>query len=251
VVDIEPKGSDVLGGRATLLANLMMDGEIKATIAQKAGLRPNALKSADAAPGTDGPPNPRAFMIGAQVLTTSRGDLLPIIEVDTQAPDAAGAQRVADAAVAGLRDYLSSKAAGERVSSARRLRISALNQAQSRLAVRGPRMAFGVAATLFCFIFGCAAILMGAALVRGLRADPADLAARRTAVIAEDPDDLVLPETNVPWPPGKGIPEPAMAADAVNGGNGVRRRRKAEAHDKTPADPAPQSASSWWAGGPV
>src|SRR3954463_13979071 len=90
VVDIAPKGSDLLGGRATLLANLMVDGEIKTAIAKKAGLAPsNLLSSSGAAPPDDssGKPNPRGFVLGTKVLTTDRGDALPIIEVDAQGPD--------------------------------------------------------------------------------------------------------------------------------------------------------------------
>ncbi|HWI74482.1 MAG TPA: hypothetical protein VNT55_21155, partial [Baekduia sp.] len=41
VVDVSPKGSDTLGIRANLLANLMVDGVVKAAIAKRAGLNPN------------------------------------------------------------------------------------------------------------------------------------------------------------------------------------------------------------------
>ena len=38
VVDVAPKGSDTLGVRANVLASVMVDGDVKAEIAQAAGL---------------------------------------------------------------------------------------------------------------------------------------------------------------------------------------------------------------------
>src|SRR4051812_2568501 len=65
VVDVAPKGSDVLGGRATLLANLMVDGEIKTAIAKKAGLAPAKLVSVSDSGASSGDagavPDPRGF----------------------------------------------------------------------------------------------------------------------------------------------------------------------------------------------
>ena len=43
VVDVSPRGSGTLGIRAGLLANLMTEGEVKAAIARRAGLRPGQL----------------------------------------------------------------------------------------------------------------------------------------------------------------------------------------------------------------
>ena len=45
VVDVAPRGSDTLGVRANLLANLMTEGEVKALIAEEAGLRPGELQA--------------------------------------------------------------------------------------------------------------------------------------------------------------------------------------------------------------
>src|SRR5688500_15087826 len=43
VVEIAPKGSDTLGVRANLIASLMVDGTLKATIARNAGLKSDDL----------------------------------------------------------------------------------------------------------------------------------------------------------------------------------------------------------------
>src|SRR3954470_2187833 len=43
VIEVAPKGSDTLGARSSLLSNLMSQGEVKAAIARRAGLRPDQL----------------------------------------------------------------------------------------------------------------------------------------------------------------------------------------------------------------
>ncbi|HWK28781.1 MAG TPA: hypothetical protein VNS09_19630, partial [Solirubrobacter sp.] len=115
VVDVAPKGSDVLGARATLLANLMVDGEIKTAIARQAGVSPAKLAGLNdsAQVAATAPLDPRGFQIGTKVLTATGGDSLPIIEVDAQAPTAAGAEKLANAAITGLRSYLDAKAVAE------------------------------------------------------------------------------------------------------------------------------------------
>src|SRR5690348_2396046 len=112
VVDVAPKGSDVLGARASLLANLMVDGEIKAAIARKAGLKTEQLRGVSdggQVVGTEAPTDPRGYELATKVLATTSGDSLPIIEVTAQAPTAAGAEKLVNAALTGLREYLDSK----------------------------------------------------------------------------------------------------------------------------------------------
>ena len=186
VVDVSPKGSDTLGIRANLLANLMVDGVVKTAIAKRAGLAPNqfygvAESATDAAADTS-PKNPRkAMILSTKVLMTPDGDRMPIIEIEAQAPDTEGAKRLADASIAGLSDYLNSKAAEDHVADARRLRVSGLGVAQAHMAPRGPRKVFGLAAALLLFGLGCTVMLGGARLRQAFRAagddDPAGVSA--------------------------------------------------------------------------
>jgi hypothetical protein len=168
VVEVAPKGSDTLGVRANLLASLMVDGVVKTAIASRAGLRPEDLLGST---GDDPPPpsRPRANLLTTRVMTNTAGDQLPIIEISTQSPDAAGAARLANAAITGLRDYLDSQAAVEKVANAHRLRVSGLGGAQARQAVRGPKDVFAVAATIFVFLTLNGLILASIALIRGWR----------------------------------------------------------------------------------
>jgi hypothetical protein len=174
VVEVAPKGSDTLGVRANLLASLMVDGVVKSAIARRAGLEPNKLIGVtDAAtePGpVSAPPGPRAFVLTTKVLTNNSGDQLPIIELDAQAPDRAGAARLAGATIAGLRDYLDSRAALQAVPDADRLQVTGLGAPQATTQVRGPAKVLAVAAVILVFALGCAAILGVLALVRGWRA---------------------------------------------------------------------------------
>lgn len=177
VVDLEPKGADGLGTRANLLANLMASTPVKAIIARHAGVNPADLVAV--APSMSAGPqvptllsdraaksasNPEAY-----VLTLRADETLPIVSVDAQAPDAARAARLADAATTGLRDYLASVAAAQNVPNARQIVLSTFGAAQSADVVRGPRRLFALLAALFTFGFACASVVVVAGIARGWR----------------------------------------------------------------------------------
>lgn len=182
VVDVAPKGSDTLGVRANLLANLMVDGEVKEIIAERAGLRTDQLSgSSDTVTGPSTPtakPSKRGWLLKTHVVSATDGSWLPIIEIETQGPRAADAALLANAAVKGLRDYLDGKAAVEEVRNGSRLRISGLGVAQARTATRGPRLVYSAGATLLIIALGFTAIILFSSLMRDFRAastpDPAD-----------------------------------------------------------------------------
>lgn len=175
VVEVAPKGSETLGPRASLLANLMVDGKVKADIAHRAGLRPGQLL-ASAQSGTEAQAiepsatgDRKAYILTTGVVYSADLGELPIIKVDAQAPDARQASELANAAVTGLGDHLDSKAADEEVSDRRRLRVSGLGRAQASEVVRGPSAMIAFGAAIFIFLGGCAAIIVASALARGWR----------------------------------------------------------------------------------
>jgi hypothetical protein len=184
VVKVDPKGSDTLGLRAAVLANLMVEGEAKDAIARRAGLKPKKLKAVSASATTVGesgsepqpvstafPDDPDVHMIRTRVITNPDGEQLPIIETDVQAPDAASATKLANATVTGLTDYLDKRAAAdEDVDEGRRLRVSGLGSAQATVAARGPGRTVAVAAAIVIFLAGCVIILLVSALARSWRA---------------------------------------------------------------------------------
>jgi hypothetical protein len=209
VVEVAPKGSDTLGVRANLLASLMVDGVVKTAIASRAGLRPQDLVGST---GDDPPPpsRPRANLLTTRVMTNTAGDQLPIIEISTQSPNAAGAARLANAAIAGLRDYLDSQAAVEKVANAHRLRVSGLGGAQARQAVRGPKDVFAVAATIFVFLTLNGLILASMALIRGWR-------------VAAEEEDLEAAEIRHDDRPHRYARESAEPGERSDAGSRARR----------------------------
>jgi capsular polysaccharide biosynthesis protein len=181
VVAVNPRGSETLGARASVLANLMVEGEVKAAIARRAGLRPSRLRAATGSGGgepdkgaeeestTEAPLGPKSYALKTNVVTSSDLVDLPIIQVQTQAPDAKRAMELANAAVAGLSDHLDSKAADEQVDDRRRLRVRGFGGGQASEVKRGPGGMVAVGAGIFVFLMGCAAILIVSALTRGWR----------------------------------------------------------------------------------
>ena len=121
-----------------------------------------------------------SYAFTANVALTSDMSELPIIKIETQAPDVAGALRLANAAASSLGKYLDGKAADEQIPIARRLRVRPLGTALGHEVTRGPGKIVGIGLALFVFLGGCAAILVFVAIARGWRAAVArDVAAER------------------------------------------------------------------------
>jgi hypothetical protein len=173
ILGVAPKGADTLGVRANLIASLMVEGDVRATIAKQAGLAPKDLKgvaesAADVATGSR-PQKQEGNVLTTRVAASTEGDL-PLIEIEAQAGSAASAIKLADAAVAGLREYLDTKAAGEEIAAAKRLNVRGLGGAQAYESVRGPGVLTALVAGLLVFVLGCAAIILAAVFRRGWRA---------------------------------------------------------------------------------
>jgi len=186
VVEIAPRGGETLGTRAGLIASLMVDGTIKASIARRAGLGPNQFDAISESATETSPavakPTARSRVLMTSVVSNAAGDDLPIIQIEAQAADAAQAAKLAAAAITGLRDYLNSKAAQQRVPDAKRLQVNGLGPPQARDVTRGPRRLFALIAALAVLAAGCAAIVVGSGLVAAWREQEAPREP------AEDPD---------------------------------------------------------------
>jgi hypothetical protein len=172
VVEVAPKGSETLGARANVLANLMIDGTIKDEIAKRAGLRPDELVTGSLATGgaaEDHKLTADSYALTTGVVLNSDQAELPIIRVETQAPDTQKAIGLADAAVKGLDGYLTVRADDERIESTRRLQVSGLGPAQGHDAARGTGRIMALAAAIIVFLAGCAAILIVSGIARGWR----------------------------------------------------------------------------------
>lgn len=230
VVDLNPKGAATLSTRASLLANLMASGPVKAIIARDAGIPADRLVAiAPAAPGAPTVPTPlsqrateSAKAPGTYLLTLQADETLPIISIDAQAPDATEAARLADAATAGLRDYLRSVAGAQNVPAARQIVISGLGAAQAANVVRGPSRLLAIVAFVFVFGFACFSVIMVSGIARGWRR----AAALERAAVAAAVEVTAAGAVVTPGVPARGRRGPRSQRGA-NGSseNGVSDKR--------------------------
>ena len=158
------------------------------------------------------------YVLSTQVLTNSTGDQLPIIRLATQAPSRAGAEKLASAALAGLSQYLNSKAALERIPDADRLQVDGLGIPQAGTEVRGPSNLIAVLVFVVVFVLGCAGILSVRALVRGWRA-----AAVREQLGDEGQHDQPIDDGQRAWDRELAPDEP-VGDDLLVGGSDRPRR---------------------------
>lgn len=201
VVNVAPRGSDTTGARASLLASLMVGGEIKSMIAKRMGINPNQLvgntdavtnlssPTGGAATGTNTAPPENGYGFTTQVPTDSQGDELPIISLSTQAPTQARASQLANASVAALQEFMKTKAVSEGIADADRLQVNGMGIPQATVQARGPSRLLVLVVMLIVFVAGCAAILGVDALVKGWR----EAAAQEEELVDEsEPEDPEL-----------------------------------------------------------
>jgi hypothetical protein len=226
VVDIKPRGSTTLGSRAVVLANLMVEGEVKRAIAHRAGLRPQQIAStAKSSYGEADPSSSKDYSLTTSVLTNTDQIELPIIKADTRAPTPELAVRLANAAVGGLREYLDSKAGAEGVQPGDRLRVTAFGAAQGTASLQGPGRMVAVAAAIFIFFGGCVLILVCSALAGAWRKESAT-STRESGELGLVPEEtlggdfpesyleLVEPERDEPEPKDATRPTPSSVASS-------------------------------------
>jgi hypothetical protein len=169
-----------LSARASLLASLMTSSPMKEKIASRARIQPDqliAVPPASAMPGAGNAPSPdttaRMKAADAKILKTTIPELqsgqIPIIHVQTQAPDPATAGRLADSAIEVLEDELANIAASGDVPGARRITIRALGPATQTVEGRGSGKIVAVFAAVFLFGLGCALLLGLTAFIQAWR----------------------------------------------------------------------------------
>jgi hypothetical protein len=180
VVDLGPKEDanvGVLPSRTVLLANLLTTSPLRDQIAERAGVRLDRLivhaetpaggipVSAPAATGAKlSPEDPRINLITLQTDVTQ-----PLLTVDTQAPDAPTAAKLADSTLEVLERHLESLVTDEQVPESRQLVLERLGSASAATEQRGPSRPLALVVVLVLFGLGCAAIVIGGALARDWR----------------------------------------------------------------------------------
>jgi hypothetical protein len=183
IVDLSERtavSAAVLPARATVLARVIANPPLQEEIARRAGIPPAALVTA--APAPDGTPQAvrdvpdgaaaAAHPSDVSTLRTSVPTLqtgqLPVIVVETRAPDARRAARLADQAIAVLQRHLRSVADTERVPAINRLVVRPLGAAQATSSRQGPSSLTAAALALVTFALACVAIVLVGLLRGGL-----------------------------------------------------------------------------------
>ena len=164
------------------------------------------------------------------MIQTPDGNQLPIIDIETQAPDTAEAAKLANAAIAGLNDYLDSRAASEEVTAAKHLRFTSLGRPEPPSSSAGPRSPSPSARHSSSSSAGCAIMLGILALARGWRAVEEEEIL--TEVFRED--DFFDPPPSTPR--GDDAPR-RMRTSAVCGPNGRPRRSATGLSDRSRLGP--------------
>lgn len=154
-------GIDALSRRAVMMGTLLASASVRDHIARRAGIDPALLRTS--APAT--PEQPRAVAVpGSQprvsdLLRSAEGYSLsfrvtpnvPILDVYAEAPTTAKAERLADAALAGLTDYLDEVAVREGTDPGARVELRQLGAASGGIVNGGAR--FRWAALTFALAF--------------------------------------------------------------------------------------------------
>ncbi len=176
VVDVNPVGIGGVSATANLLAVVMTQGDVKASIAKNAGLQPSKLStiSASAAgPQTSVPDSvardPGAGILITNTLTNAAGNQLPVISIEAKAANATAAARLANAASSGLLSYLTSTAAAERIPQQARLKVTSMGPAQAQEQTEGPSPMLAVILGLLVFGAFAGGILGISSLARAYR----------------------------------------------------------------------------------
>lgn len=187
VVNLSPstRGAiSMLSARAQLLATLMVTSPIREDIARGAGIEPAELVAMRPSTLVDRrrrvpPPqlssvsgdDPDAHILHVAVNPLPEGEH-PIIAVETRAPDAAAARRIAGQAIESLKAHLDDEARAGGVPANRRVVIREFSPPEATTVRVEPSKLFVLAAALIVFALGCAAAVLASRLrprVRGAR----------------------------------------------------------------------------------
>lgn len=181
VLDLRQSTEDLvpLKNRAVLIGTLMASAEVRGDIARRAGVPAERLQIL--VPRTPQQPRPVA-QSGAKKgprdllastdqyrLDVQANPTVPLLNIDAQAPTAAAAQRLADAAVNGLGDFLRGVAVSENTPQDMQVRLRQLGAAKGKVINRGIRVQVALVVFALVFALSCAATVLVARVRRGWR----------------------------------------------------------------------------------
>jgi hypothetical protein len=166
-----------LSNRALILGNVMASLPVRQYIARRTGIAAEQIRAE--APLT--PEQPRALVDSAHAphvsdilkrpdeyrLSIQADPVAPVLDIYAVAPGADAATKLADASVAGLRDYLASAAAKDRTPKLDQVRLEQLGRAAGGSIDKGAGVQIGILTFLLVFALACLGVLTLARVRRG------------------------------------------------------------------------------------
>lgn len=183
-VDLRQSTYDIEGltNRALLVANAMASAAVRVDIARRAGIPVNSIRmttplNAEYPEGVaeSGGPQGAEGLVPASPyrLDVQSNATVPLIDLNTEAPSADAAAKLADAAAAGLDSYLSKAAAEGATPSDARIKAVQLGRARALPASKGAGPVFTALVFVLVFAAAGATVLFLARVRRGWRAEHA------------------------------------------------------------------------------
>ena len=163
--------------RAALLGNVMASAPVREYIARRAKIDPERIQAS--APITaDVPRNlsePGSEKRASDILRSTdqyRIDIqanptVPILNISAQAPNKDAAERLADGAVDGLRDYLAALAVRQGTDPKKQVRLEQLGRARGGVINHGIGLQIALLSFTFVFVLACCAVLFLSRVHRG------------------------------------------------------------------------------------
>jgi hypothetical protein len=181
IADLRSAGTDfnAMTTRTDLLGSVMSTAPVKAYIGKALGIDPARVDITT--PITASVPRvvvepgsgQSAMAIVASAdhykLEVQADPSVPILHIYAQAPTAAGAVRLANASVDGLRYYLATVSANQRISNANQVRVEQFGAAQGGTVNGGVAIPIAILAFLATLGICCAATVFAGRVVRGFR----------------------------------------------------------------------------------
>jgi hypothetical protein len=170
--------------RAALLGNVMASAPVREYIARRAKIDPQRIQAV--APITANVPRnliePGSEKRSSDILRSTdqyRLDIqanptVPILNVSAQAPNKDAAERLANGAVDGLRDYLAALAVRQGTDPKKQVRLEQLGRARGGVINKGIGLQIALLSFIFVFTLSCCAVLFLARVRRGWSAAAAD-----------------------------------------------------------------------------
>lgn len=169
---------DVMTQRAIVLGNVIANGSVREAIAKSAKIPAENLRVT--APFTRR--NPRAVGIGNEKKTSDilastnqyrlniqANPTVPMLDIYAQAPDAESAERLANAAVDSLKQYLQNLASTQAIPANEQLKLLQLGRADGAVINGGVQWQVAFVVFLLTFALACATTILVSRVVRGVR----------------------------------------------------------------------------------